>query len=47
LSWPAGRAIRLSIARFEFDEAYDRLLHEGVPLKPDRDQCWRDFAGGA
>lgn len=35
----------ISISRDEFDAAYDRLQDYGVPLKPDRDQCWRDFAG--
>jgi hypothetical protein len=35
----------ISITRQEFDEAYDRLQEYGVPLKPDRDQCWRDYAG--
>ena len=35
----------ISIARDEFDVAYDRLAASGVPLKPDRDQAWRDFAG--
>jgi hypothetical protein len=35
----------ISVARQEFDEAYDRLADYGVPLKRDRDQCWRDFAG--
>lgn len=35
----------ISVTRQEFDEAYDRLQGYGVPLKPDRDQCWRDFAG--
>jgi hypothetical protein len=35
----------ISITRPEFDEAYDRLQEYGVPLKPDRDQCWRDYAG--
>ena len=29
----------------EFDEVYDRLAAEGIPLKADRDQAWRDFAG--
>ena len=24
---------------------YDALAAEGIPLKPDRDQAWRDFAG--
>ncbi len=35
----------ISISREEFDDAYDELVAEGVPVKPDRDQCWRDFAG--
>ena len=35
----------ISIRREEFDEAYDRLSHRGVPVRTDRDQCWRDFAG--
>ena len=35
----------ICITRQEFDEAYDRLRDYGVPLKPDRDQCWRDYAG--
>jgi hypothetical protein len=35
----------ISVKREEFDEACDRLAQSGVPLKPDRDQAWRDFAG--
>lgn len=35
----------ISITREEFERVYDRLLEAGVPLKPDREQCWRDFAG--
>jgi hypothetical protein len=35
----------ISIPRAEFDAAYDRLAAVGLPLRPDRDQCWRDFAG--
>lgn len=35
----------ISIAREEFDEACDRLAASGVPLKADREQAWRDFAG--
>ncbi|HJU57911.1 MAG TPA: hypothetical protein VJ774_04175 [Actinomycetota bacterium] len=35
----------ISIRREEFDEVYDRLAHSGVPVRTDRDQCWRDFAG--
>jgi hypothetical protein len=35
----------ISITRDEFDVAYERLRGSGVPVRPDRDQCWRDFAG--
>ena len=35
----------ISVAREEFDELYDELAQAGLPLKPDRDQAWRDFAG--
>jgi hypothetical protein len=35
----------ISIDRSEFDAAYDALVAEGVPVRPDRDQCWLDFAG--
>ena len=35
----------ISVTREEFDAVCDRLAGEGVPLKPDRDQAWRDFAG--
>lgn len=35
----------ISVTRQEFDEAYDRLREWDIPLKSDRDQCWRDFAG--
>jgi hypothetical protein len=35
----------ISIRREEFDQAYDRLAATGVPVRADRDQCWRDFAG--
>ncbi len=35
----------ISIARVEFDKVYDDLHAQGVPLKTDRDQAWRDFAG--
>jgi hypothetical protein len=35
----------ISISRSEFDAVYDRLAAKGVPLKPDRDQAWLDFAG--
>ena len=35
----------ISVTREEYDEVYDQLAAEGVPLKSDRDQAWRDFAG--
>jgi hypothetical protein len=35
----------ISVSRKEFDAACDQLAAQGVPLKPDRDQAWRDFAG--
>ena len=35
----------ISIDRSEFDGAYDELVAAGVPVKEDRDQCWRDYAG--
>ncbi len=35
----------IAVTKEEFDEVYDRLAEAGVPLKSDREQCWRDFAG--
>lgn len=35
----------ISIQRTEFDEVYDQFAAQGVPVKSDRDQAWRDFAG--
>ena len=35
----------ITIARDEFDAAYDRLAADGVPLVEDREQAWRDFNG--
>jgi hypothetical protein len=35
----------ISIRKEEFDAAYAQLAQVGVPLKPDREQAWRDFAG--
>jgi hypothetical protein len=35
----------ISIRREEFDAVYERLTATGVPVRADRDQCWRDFAG--
>jgi hypothetical protein len=35
----------ISIRRDEYDEVCDQLAVAGVPLKPDREQAWRDFVG--
>lgn len=35
----------ISISRAEFDAVYELMADRGVPLKPDRDQAWLDFAG--
>jgi hypothetical protein len=35
----------ISVTREEYDEVYDTLAASGLPLRPDRDQAWRDFAG--
>ena len=35
----------ISITRAEYDEGVERLARAGVPLKPDRDETWRSFAG--
>jgi hypothetical protein len=35
----------ISIHRTEFDGVYDQLHAADIPLKQDRDQAWRDFAG--
>ena len=35
----------ISVSRAQYDEAYNHLAELGVPLKPDREQAWRDFAG--
>ena len=35
----------ISITRSEFQEALDRLRAEGMPVRTDGDQAWRDYAG--
>jgi len=35
----------VSITREEYEAVCERLAAAGVPLKPDRDQSWRDFVG--
>jgi hypothetical protein len=35
----------ISISREEFEAACEQLGQQGVPLKPDRDEAWRNFTG--
>jgi hypothetical protein len=35
----------ISVTRPEFDEVLAQLEAGGLPIKPDREQAWRDFAG--
>lgn len=35
----------ISVTREEFDTVCDELAAYGIPVKPDRDQSWRDYAG--
>lgn len=35
----------IAVAAEDFYALYDRLAEQRVPLKPDREQAWRDFAG--
>jgi hypothetical protein len=35
----------ISIDRSEFDDVYVKLGIAGVPIRPDRERAWRDFAG--
>jgi hypothetical protein len=35
----------ISITRAEFEAAYDQLASQELPVKPDREQAWRDYAG--
>jgi hypothetical protein len=42
---PHYPAQAISVTREEFDAACDRLTGQRLPLKPDRDQAWMNFAG--
>ncbi len=42
---PHFPTIPISVKREEFDALLDKLAGAGVPLKPDREQAWKDFAG--
>ncbi|MGI9018218.1 MAG: hypothetical protein ACR2HR_14135 [Euzebya sp.] len=35
----------ISVSREEFDSAWEEMAAGGVPLRADRDQAWRDWAG--
>lgn len=35
----------IAVARQEFDEACEALAEQGLPMKSDREQAWRDFSG--
>jgi hypothetical protein len=35
----------ISISRQEYDEVCETLAAQGVPLRPDRDETWKHFAG--
>jgi hypothetical protein len=35
----------ICVERHEFDEVVDQLVKAGLPIKTDREQAWRDFAG--
>ena len=35
----------ISVTRAEFDAVLDKLSAAGVPMKADREQAWKDFAG--
>jgi len=35
----------ISISRDEYDAVYDQLAGGGLPMRGDREQAWRDFAG--
>jgi len=35
----------ISITRAQFDAAYDQLVSQDLPVKSNRDQAWRDYAG--
>lgn len=42
---PHYPATPICVERREFEELLDQLAAAGVPLKPDREQAWKDFAG--
>ena len=45
LKYPSFPETPISVSRAEYDAACDHLAKVGVPMKLDREQAWRDFAG--
>jgi hypothetical protein len=37
--------VSICVERAEFDSVWDQLAAAGLPLKPDREQAWKNFAG--
>ena len=42
---PARADAPITVTRAEYDAAVAELATAGLPIKADRDQAWRDFAG--
>ena len=42
---PQYPQVPICVERTEFDSVLDQLAAAGLPLKPDREQAWKDFAG--
>jgi hypothetical protein len=42
---PRYPAVPICVERHEFDEVLNQLAAAGLPVKMDREQAWRDFAG--
>ena len=42
---PQYPADPISVTREEFDEVLTKLAEAGLPIKADREQAWKDFAG--
>jgi len=42
---PHYPATEICVERREFDEVIDQLATAGLPIKADREQAWKDFAG--
>ena len=42
---PATSGDPISVTRAEYDSAVDELATAGLPIRADREQAWRDFAG--